>query len=214
VNDHWREETARVTASFDRVADLYRREFADELDRKPFDRDLLDRVAGRFPPDLTVLEVGAGPAHIAAYLADRGVRVVASDASVGQLHEAHTLDAARPLIAADLARLPVRPGALAGIVAFYCLIYGPAEHLDAVFAEWHRALQPGGVAVIAVHAGAGTAHADEWFGRPVDMTLVLRDPDDLVTRLDAGGFVVEERTVRPPYDDEHQTDRCYVVAAV
>ena len=104
-----------MTASFDRIADLYRREFAGELDRKPFDRELLDRVARRFPRGAPVLEVGSGPAHVGAYLRTRGVPVIASDASVGQVREARVL-------------------------------------------------------------------------------------------------AVEERTVRPPYDDEQQTDRCYVVA--
>ena len=201
-----------MTASFDRIADLYRREFAGELDRKPFDRELLERVARRFPGGPPVLEVGSGPAHVGAYLRARGVRVIASDASVGQLREARALDAARPVLAADLGRLPARAGALAGIVAFYCLIYGPAEDLGRVFAEWHRALRPGGVALIAVHAGDGAIHFDEWFGRTVDVTIVLRDPDTLVAHLEANGFVVDERTVRPPYEDEHQTNRCYVIA--
>src|SRR5205814_663184 len=116
-----------VAAAFDRVADLYRREFADELDRKPFDRLLLARLVDRFPLGLPVLEVGAGPAHVAGFLAARGVSVLASDASRGQLLEARVLDAARPLVVADLARLPVSRGGLGGIVAFYCLIYGPPE---------------------------------------------------------------------------------------
>ena len=201
-----------MTTSFDRVADLYRRQFADELDRKPFDRRLLDRVARRFPTGAPVLEVGSGPAQVGAYLRARGVPVIASDASVGQLREALALDPTRPVLAADLGGLPARAGAFAGIVAFYCLIYGPAEHLGGVFAEWHRALRPGGVAVIAVHAGEGTIHFEEWFGRTVDVTIVLRDPDALVAQLESNGFAVDERTVRPPYDDEHQTDRCYVVA--
>jgi SAM-dependent methyltransferase len=215
--DQWRQETARVTASFDRVADLYRREFADELDHKPFDRGLLDRVAERFPRHRPVIEVGAGPAHVSARIAprlgERGIAVFASDASRGQLREARTVDPARSLLAADLACLPCRPGSLGGVLAFYCLIYGPPEYLNHVFDDWHRALRPRGVVVIAVHAGDDAIHQDEWHGRPVDVTIVLRDPDDLTSRLGQSGFVIEERTVRPPYQDEHQTTRCYVVAA-
>jgi len=201
-----------VTSSFDRVADLYRREFADELDRKPFDRALLARVAARFAPGRPVLEVGAGPGHVAAHLAASGVAMVVSDASLGQAREAVALDPARPVLGADLALLPVGAGRLGGLVAFYCLIYGPAECLDDVFADWHGALAPDGLVVIAVHAGEGALRVDEWQGRRVDMTVVLRDPDDLVARLGAAGFAVDECTVRPPYADEHRTDRCYIVA--
>ena len=212
MDDGWRAETANVAAAFDRVADLYRREFADELDRKPFDRLLLARLVDRFPPGRPVLEVGAGPAHVAGFLAARGVSVLASDASRGQLREARVLDAARPLVVADLARWPVRRGGLGGIVAFYCLIYGPPEPLDEVFADWYRALASGGVAVIAVHAGQGTLDIDEWEGRRIGITITLRDPDDLCARLEHAGFLVEQRSVRPPYEDEHPTDRCYIVA--
>jgi SAM-dependent methyltransferase len=137
--------------------------------------------------------------------------MVVSDASWGQLTEARALDRSPPLVAADLAGLPVGAGSLGGIVGFYCLIYGPAEHLDPVFADWHRALEPGGVAAIAVHAGHGEIHADRWEGRSVDMTVVLRDPDDVARRLRRSGFVVHEQAVRPPYTDEN-TDRCYIVA--
>lgn len=212
VTGDWRTETARVAASYDTIADLYRRQFADELERKPFDRDLLSRVAGRFTAGRPVLEVGAGPGHVAAYLAQHGVAGVVSDVSLGQLREARVLDPARGLVASDLARLPVRPGSLAGVVAFYCLIFGAAEHLDEVFADWYRALGPGGLAVVAVHAGRRTTHVDEWQGRAVDLTFVLRDPDDLAARVEQAGFAVEEQTVRPPYEDEHPTDRCYLVA--
>jgi len=202
-----------VAAAFDRIADLYRGEFASELDRKPFDRDLLTRVGAQFEVGKPVLEVGAGPAHVAGYLAERGVRVVASDASLGQLHEAGAIFTGGDLVAADLARLPIRRATLGGIVAFYCLIYGPAEDLDAVFADWHAALAVGGLVVIAVHAGQGTVHSGaEWHGRPLDITVVLRDPNDLAARLRERGFVAENVTVRRPYDDEHQTERCYIVA--
>ena len=85
VTDDWRRERSSVSSSFDAVADLYREEFADELSRKPSDRTLLDSVASRFPTaagTIPVLEVGAGPGQVAAYLTQRGVPVVVSDLSL------------------------------------------------------------------------------------------------------------------------------------
>ena len=209
MNEAWRAETRRVTRFFDQNAASYRQQFAAELQRKPFDRRLLADVAGRARRTAhagPVLEVGAGPAHVGAFLAGRGVRVIASDASTGQLDQARTLDPSRPLVGADLARLPARPASLAGIVAFYCLIYGPSDHLDAVFGDWHQALSPGGLVVIAAHAGVGT------IGVGNDLTVVLRDPADMLARLQRGGFAIDQHTVRAPYEDEHQTDRLYIVA--
>jgi SAM-dependent methyltransferase len=211
VSEDWRGERVRVAASFDAIADLYRREFADELDRKPFDRELLDRVAAMFVRGRPVLDVGAGPGHVGAYVSAHGVPVVVSDVSTGQLSEARAHDPVRRLVVADLARLPAGPGTLGGILAFYCLIYGPAELLDGVFVDWRQVLAPGALALVAVHVGSGALHVEDWQGRTVDMTVVLRDPDDLVSRIERGGLEVLERTVRPPYSDEHPTDRCYLV---
>ncbi|HEY3000083.1 MAG TPA: class I SAM-dependent methyltransferase [Acidimicrobiales bacterium] len=211
------DETARVRRSFDAIADLYRRDFAGELDGKPYDRAFLAALADRWGPlaratGRPVLEVGAGPAHIGGYVAALGVPMIASDVSTGQLREARALPDPPPLVAADLARLPVTDRGVAGVLAFYCLIYGPAGALDAVFAEWRRALVPDGVVALAVHAGEGELHVDEWQGRPVDVTLVHRDPDDVVARVRRAGLEVLDSHLRPPYPAEHGTDRFYLVA--
>src|SRR5262245_31964497 len=185
----WDGETAQLRLTFDAIADLYRERFTDELETKAFDRELLDEVGARMAvvAGLTgcpVLEVGGGPGHIGARVAAQGAPVVVSDASLGQLREARVYDGRRPLVAADMARLPVRPGSLSGIVAFYCLIYGAADLLDPVLAGWRRALVPGGSVLVAVHAGEGQVHVADWMGRGVPVTVVLRDPDDLVARFE------------------------------
>jgi SAM-dependent methyltransferase len=208
----WDDDRRRATASFDAVAEPYREKFSEEFDHKPFDRDLLVRVAQQLPLDQPVLEVGAGPAHVSRFIGRQsGVQPIASDAAPLQLREARVLDPRRALVVADLAQLPVRAHELGGIIAFYCLIFGPPEPLDDVFTDWHRALRPGALVVIAVHAGDGALHADEWLGHAVDLTVVKRDPDDLVARLERNGFAIQEHAVRPPYPDE-TTDRCYIVA--
>src|SRR4029453_11941013 len=199
----WDEETAHLRRTFDAVADLYRTRFTDELDGKPYDRSLLDDVGGR--------RGGGGPGHIGARVAARGVPVLVSDTSLGQLREARVYDARRPLLAADMARLPVRPRSLSGIVAFFCLIYGDAELLDPVLAGWRQALVPGGLVVVAVHAGQGEVHVDDWMGRGVSVTVVLRDPDDLVARFEWAGITVTDRHLRPAYPDKPPTDRFYLV---
>jgi SAM-dependent methyltransferase len=132
---------------------------------------------------------------------------------VPQLVQARGLEPDLPVAAADLARLPVRDGSLGAIVAFYCLIYGPATHLDAVFAEWRRALAPGGLVAVAVHIGEGIRDMrGERDGETWDLTVVLRDPDDLVRRLEAHGLEVDERTTRRPHDYEMPADHLFLVA--
>lgn len=170
----WRTARDRVVGSFDRIADLYRQEYADKLYHKPADQDLFRRVIPRLPRRHTVLEVGAGPGQVRTFLTAHGVSVVVSDASPAHLRQARHHNPAARVLAADLACLPVRTGTLGGgIVAYYCLMYGHASHLDTVFTECHRALAPAGLAVVVVHASAGTIRATEWRGRTSDIELVL-----------------------------------------
>ncbi len=46
-----------IRCGFDAVAAQYAERFADELERKPFDRDLLQRFADRIRPDGRVLSL-------------------------------------------------------------------------------------------------------------------------------------------------------------
>jgi len=64
---------AGLAAKYDRVAEKYAAAFFDELERKPFDRALLDRFAAAAAGRGRVCDVGCGPGHVGRYLAARGV---------------------------------------------------------------------------------------------------------------------------------------------
>jgi SAM-dependent methyltransferase len=86
--------------------------------------------------------------------ADLGRRVVGIDFSEVGLHVAHRLNPTMPLLAADMRALPVRSDSMAGVVAFYSMIYEAADGVSAALAEFRRVLRPDGALLIAVHAGA------------------------------------------------------------
>jgi 2-polyprenyl-3-methyl-5-hydroxy-6-metoxy-1,4-benzoquinol methylase len=69
-----------VRESFDAMAEAYAQAFADELSRKPFDRDWLADLAAATRPDGRVLDLGTGAGgQIGRYLADRGLNVTGVD---------------------------------------------------------------------------------------------------------------------------------------
>ena len=71
----------RVRASYDAVAPAYADQLVDELlDKLPFERWLLDRVAAHADGG-PVVEVGCGPGHVTAYLADAGADASGIDLS-------------------------------------------------------------------------------------------------------------------------------------
>ena len=197
---------------YDRVAEPYAAQFFDELDRKPFDRRLLDDFAARCRDAGPVLDVGCGPGHVARYLRDRGVAAEGVDLSPGTVAVARRLNPGLPVRVGDLTALDVDDHSIAGVVAFYSLIHLPRPVLPAALRELHRALRPEGVLLAALHGGSGELHADEFVGQPVAVAAALYTGDELARLLADAGFTVEAVRERPPYEFEHPTPRLYALA--
>jgi SAM-dependent methyltransferase len=199
--------------SYDVVAADYAAAFADELDRKPFDRELLDRFAAGVAGRGSVWEVGCGPAaQVARYLADRGVEMVGTDISPGGIAYAAKAQPDLEFRVADLRDLPTADGSLRGIVAFYSLIHLPRAELVEAFREFRRVLVPGGEVLVGMHGGEGEIGASEFLGHAVDFRATLVGLDELAGWAESAGFEIVERHARPPYDDEHPTERLYLWA--
>ena len=197
-----------MEGTYDAVAEPYEAAIADELDRKPFDRELLDGLAVRLAG--TVADIGCGPAHVGRYLFDRGIDVVGVDISDGMLEVARRRNPGMRFHKADMRTLPFDDGSLGGAVAFYSLI-----HLDDIapaLVELHRVIADGGVLCVAVHGGEGDAHVDDWFGRGVSIDARFWSLDALTDAITRAGFTIESAIARDPYPDEGQTTRLYVTA--
>jgi SAM-dependent methyltransferase len=201
-----------VGRSFDRVAEVYAREFFHELDGKPWDRERLAAFAARCPAGAPVLEVGCGPGHVGRFVAARGPRVVGLDVSPASLREARRLIPAGRFVAGDMRALPLRAGAAGALLAFYALIYFDPPATAAILAELRRVVRAGGPLLLAVHAGEGTERFTDFRGIPVDVTLHHHRPDTLAAAVEAAGFAVETVESRPPYPFEHPTTRLYLGA--
>ena len=106
------------------------------------DAGLLGDVAG-----LRVLEVGAGGAQCARWLAAAGAAVVATDLSLGMLREGAALEDARgvrtPLVQCDARVLPFADAGFDLVVTSYGALPFVAD-ADRVLAEAARVLRPGG----------------------------------------------------------------------
>ena len=144
------------------------------------------------------------------FVAGLGVRVVGVDFSERSAALAQRLNPSLRFVAADMQSLPFAAGAGAGIVAFYSMIY--TADPEPALRELRRVLQRGAPILIAVHAGEGSRHFDDYAGTAIDVELHLRSPDVLASQVRAAGFAVETIEVRPPYPFEHATSRVYVTA--
>lgn len=204
--------SGRVRASYDRVAAQYAAHIGGELAGKPADRQLLDDLvagaAGR--PGRWVGDLGCGPGHVAAHLADRGARVVGVDLSPGMLAQAPP---ELPVVAGDLLALPLGDGTLSAAVAFYSLIHLAVGTEVAALAEIRRVLAPGGALLAAVHVGDEVRHLDEWWGEPVSVDFRFFGVAELTGWMERAGLRVTETVEREHYPGvEVETRRAYVRA--
>lgn len=194
------------------VASAYREHLSGELAGKPLDRAFLDAFAERCAGG-TIIDLGCGPGHVAHYLAGKGARVEGIDLSPEMIAEARAAYPGLAFRTGDMFALPLADASVAGIVAFYAIVHLRTEELLAPFAEMRRALVPGGLAVLAFHAGTEQLHVDELFGCATSLDFMLHPPDAVVEALGAAGFTLEARLDREPYPNaEHPTRRTYLLA--
>jgi SAM-dependent methyltransferase len=215
-----------IAATYDVAAATYADLFADELAGKPLDRQLLDRFGRAAAGQGPVWDVGCGAAgHITRYLADREVEVVGSDISPGVVAEARRRQPGLDFRVADLRRLPVPDGSLAGILAFYSLIHLPRPQIAVALAEFRRALAPAGVLLLAMHSGttwspdtglrpddgeAGEIVEAQAFGHPVELRVTLVYRAELTRMARAAGLPSISSGERAPYPGEYPTRRIWL----
>jgi SAM-dependent methyltransferase len=202
-----------IQLSFDRIAQAYAREFVDELERKPFDGQLLEAFAREVGPGKPVLDLGCGAAgHVGRFVQDRGPVVTGVDFSTPSIEIARRINPGMSFVVADVRALPMPDASIAGIVTFYCLIYGTEDDVVEALREVRRVLEPCGRLLAAVHGGEGSKHFDDFGGIPIDVTLRHTTPDALAALAKRAGLDVDEVIARDPYQDEHPTRRIYLRA--
>jgi len=169
----------------DGFADVYDDWYADVSPPEATARFVAARTAG------PVLELGSGTGRLAGPLSAAGVPVVGLDASTAMLARSRARHPGVPVVAADMAELPVRADSLGGVlVAFNTLLNLPSPALQRrCLADARAALRADGIVVVeAFVPGAGVEER-------ADRVEVVRLEADLVvlrvSRTDPGSGVVQ-----------------------
>jgi len=201
-----------IRTSYDRVADAYAEAIFDELDKKPFDRELLKRFAAATSGCGAVVEIGCGPGQVARFLRDLDADVSGIDLSSGMVEQARRLNPNIAFRIGDMTALDCENGSIAAIVGFYAIVNLAPELRRRAFREMARVLAPGGQLLLGFHVGGEVLSESELWGRPIEMDFYLLDPEIIRAELQSEGFVVQELAIREPYapDVEHQTRRAYL----
>jgi uncharacterized protein YceH (UPF0502 family) len=203
----------RVRTSYAEVATSYADHLADELEHLPLERWLLERAV-ELADGAPVVEVGCGPGHVTAYLADAGATATGLDLSPEMVEEARGRFPQATYDVGDLRHL-MRPAAADGwgaVLAWYSLVHTTPAEMPEILAALARPLRPGGWLVYAGHAGSGVERSTEWFDHDVDLEFVRQEPAGVAALFEAAGLVDVEWYRRGPVVARGEnTERAYVL---
>lgn len=206
---------AGVQTNYDIVAENYAAHFRDEMDKKPFDRKMLDWLIEKVADSGTICDLGCGPGQIAGYLRSCGAKVVGIDLSPEMVRQARILNPKIDFQIGDMTELKtITEDSFGGIAAFYSIVNIPSASIPKVFDEMFRVLRSGGVLLLTFHIGRETIHLEEILDKKVSLDFFFYETAEIKNYLQAAGFKLEEAIERDPYTEavEHQSRRAYIFA--
>jgi SAM-dependent methyltransferase len=203
-----------LQSSYDRVAEDYAEHFRDEIEKKPFDRKMLDWLAERVGDRGIICDMGCGPGQVARYLYDHGAQACGVDLSTAMVERARSLNPDIPFRQGDMLALnDIADNSYGGIAAFYSIIHVPRPAVKQALAELKRALRPGGILLLTFHIGQEVVHRDEWWGKEVSLDFIFFEPEEMKGALQSAGFELQEVIERDPYPEvEYPSRRAYIFA--
>jgi len=209
---------SEIATSYDAIAELYAIDYADELSRKSFDRELLGRFAELTGQGARVCDLGCGPGHLARYLSGLGVDAMGVDVSSAMVGVARRLNPGLEFQQGDMLRLPFSDRSFSGIAAFYSIIHIERRRVTDALQEMYRVLESEGHLLLSFHIGEGEIHRDEYSshnrpkGPKIAFHATLFAIDEMERYLVDAGFEVEESLNREAYDFEYPSRRAYLLA--
>jgi SAM-dependent methyltransferase len=198
--------------SYNQLARVYAEKYCGELDRKPFDCELLERFVLASPPGQPICDLGCGPGHLANFLKGLKAEAIGIDLSPAMIETAKGKYPSIDYRVGDMLNLDLPADSLGGIVAFYCIIHLRRNQLETAFAGMRRVLAPGGGILVSFHEGSGEHHEDESLGMPIAFDCSLFEPEEVAEAMSRAQLTVKEINTRPPYDFEFPTTRVYIWA--
>ena len=186
-------------SSWDAVADNYARLLPDMSLETPLDRAVLAAYAEMLENRRAewVADVGCGTGRVTSHLHELGLRPLGLDLSPRRVALAQTAQERLPFVAAHARSLPLRDGAVSGLVAWYSLITMPTASLHAVFAEFARVTRSGAPVLIAFQSGEGQrVERTTSYNLAVPLTYYRHRVDEVTAALTEAGFTLYASVTR------------------
>jgi ubiquinone/menaquinone biosynthesis C-methylase UbiE len=208
-------QKAKVTRCYDLASAEYSKKFSRELDGKPLDRSLLERIAEALPADARILDFGCGSGQTTRFLYNLGRRgIVGLDLSIKTIEIARSRYKDTSFEVDDILDSKFQDASADGVLAFYAIVHFTYREIEKALGEWRRLLKPGGKLLFCFHVGKKSVDQKDFLGvRGANASWNFFDPDRVIALVSKAGFSLDEALIRFPYEGvEGQSRRCYIFA--
>jgi len=207
------QDLKRIENTYDAVAEEYAEEFTGEHEKKPMDREMLQRFSEEIGDRRPVWDFGCGPGQTTKYLKNLGLEISGLDLSEKILDQARKVHPETHFQKGNMLELEFESNSIGGIVAFYAIVHFTEEQVELVFREIFRVLEPGGIFLLTYHIGEETLHIEEYLSKAVDIDFMFFTTDFISSCLEKSGLYKIEIIEREPYPDvEYLSRRAYAFA--
>lgn len=185
-----------VRDSFDTVAADYARLVEPMLETAAEVREELAAFADRVREDGLgpVADLGCGPGHVTAFLAERGVEAFGVDLSPRMIELAQSAYPQLRFDVGSITELDVADASLGGALAWYSTHLLPPELVAEVFSEVTRALAPGGRFLWGSYSGVDDrVRPEQAYGHPVTYELFMLTIEHVEQMIEAAGLQIRDR---------------------
>lgn len=201
-----------IREAYDLAGSRYDELYHEELDDRPFDRDLLDRFAQYLEPGALVYDMGCGPcAHIGRHYREKPLRVVGIDISERCIAIARERNPGMEFQVMDMMNPELADSSLDGIVAYYSIQHFPKRFMNRLFLGFHRILKPGGKLLLSAKGGEGEGHVESFMDTPARIYFSYFSRAEIENYLDTAGFRILFVHLRESYPGEIQIPRIYAI---
>lgn len=203
-----------LEASCDRLAEKYAQQYWDEMERKPFDRKMLDWLVERVNGRGVICDLGCGAGQVARYLQSRGCEINGIDLSSEMVKQARRLNPEIHFQQGDMMALTaVEDDTYGGLVSFYSIVHVPRTAVQQALRELMRVLRSEGMLLLTFYVGHDVLHLDELWEEDVSVDYILFQPEEMKAYLSSVGFEVEDVVIRESYVNiEFQSRHAYIFA--
>jgi ubiquinone/menaquinone biosynthesis C-methylase UbiE len=203
-----------VRDCYNRTAKEYAEQFLNELDNKPFDRNILNRFSDMLPDGSLIYDFGCGSGQTTKYIHDKSRhKIIGLDFSENAIGLAKQNFGEIEFVVDDMLNSQMVSSSADGILAFYAVVHFTYTEIEQALKEWRRLLEPNAISLLSFHIGEEYVEVVDFLGvSDAKATWHFLSVDRVLEISERVGFKVEEAIIRYPYKGyEHESKRAYVM---